>query len=123
MMPTKGLVEVILYVEDMAGMVAFYRDVLGLAVKHPTGVTNYGQEHWVTFETGGCTLALHSGGRARASGEGSEIVFLVDDILAAREELVARGAAMGEVVMAAPGLAVCGGRDPEGNRFAVEARS
>jgi catechol 2,3-dioxygenase-like lactoylglutathione lyase family enzyme len=104
-------------------MVAFYRDVLGLPVGHPQGVADYGQEHWVTFGTGACTLALHSGGQARIGADAPEVVFLVEDVQGARQQLVARGAAMGEVVTAAPGIVVCGGRDPEGNRFAVEARS
>ncbi len=119
---TQGLLEVILHAEDMAGMVAFYRDVLELAVTFPSGAVDYAQEMWVTFDTGGCTLALHGGGQKRLGRETAEIVFAVDDVHVARATLTARGVTMGEVVPAAPGILVCSGRDPEGNRFAVEAR-
>lgn len=120
---TQGLIEVILYVQNMATMVAFYRDVLGLAVRHPQHVTDYDQQHWVTFDTGACILALHSGGQGRLGTDAPEIVFLVEDVQAARRHLVDRGVAMGDVVTAAPGILVCGGRDPESHRFAVESRA
>jgi predicted enzyme related to lactoylglutathione lyase len=119
---TKGLLEVILYAEDMAAMVAFYRDVLELAVTFPANAHDFAREMWVTFDTGGCTLALHGGGQKHLSQERGEVVFLVDDVHAARATLAARGVAMGEVATAAPGITVCSGRDPEGNRFAVESR-
>jgi predicted enzyme related to lactoylglutathione lyase len=120
---TQGLIEIILYVQDMAAMVGFYRNVLGLAVQHPQDATDVSQQHWVTFATGACTLALHSGGQEPPAANAPEIVFLVEDVQAARQQLVDRGVAMGEVVAAAPGILVCGGRDPEGHRFAVESRA
>ena len=58
------LIEIIVYVEDMAAQVAFYRDVLGLRVTWPD-VGDFSGEHWVTFATGAATLALHSGGEQR----------------------------------------------------------
>lgn len=119
---TKGLLEVIVYVEDMAAAVAFYRDTLELPVTYPADNADFAREMWVTFETGGCTLALHGGGQKHLSQETAEVVFLVDDVHAARATLAGRGVAMGEVVSAAPGIRVCAGRDPEGNRFAVESR-
>ena len=120
---TQGLIEIILYVQDMATMVAFYKDVIGLAVQHPQEVADCGQQHWVTFDTGACTLALHSGGQGRPAADAPELVFLVEDVQATRQQLVDRGVAMSEVVTAAPGILVCGGRDPEGHRFAVESRA
>lgn len=119
---TKGLLEVIVYVEDMAAMVAFYRDVLELAVTFPVDAVDFAREMWVTFDTGGCTLALHGGGQEHVGQETAEVVFLVDDVHAARATLAGRGVAMGDVVSAAPGILVCSGRDTEGNRFAVESR-
>lgn len=119
---TRGLLEVIVYAEDMAAMVAFYRDVLELPVTFPADAASYAQEMWVTFDTGGCTLALHGGGQKHWGQETAEVVFLVDDVHAARAALAARGVAMSEVVSAAPGILVCSGRDPEGNRFSVESR-
>lgn len=74
---TRGLLEVIVYVEDMATMVAFYRDVLELPVTFPADAAAYAQEMWVTFDTGGCTLALHGGGQKHWGQETAEVVFLV----------------------------------------------
>ena len=126
-MMINGLIEVILYVEDMASQVAFYRDILGLQVLYPAGLNDYGHEHWVTFKTGECILALHSGGRSRqADDEGSQrpvpkIVFGVGEILRARGHLLDRGVSLGEARLAAPGVWVCDGRDPEGNPFSIES--
>ena len=50
-----NLIEVILYVEDMAGAVAFYRDRLGLPVVYPT-ISDYADEMWVVLSTGCCKL-------------------------------------------------------------------
>lgn len=119
---TQGLLEVIVYVEDMAAMVAFYRDVLELTVTFPEAVADYAGEPWVTFDTGGCTFALHGGGQRHHGQDTAETVFLVDDVYAVRAALAARAVPMSEVVTAAPGILVCGGRDPEGNRFSVESR-
>lgn len=42
------------------------------------------------------------------------------DLAADREELLRRGASMGELRSPAPGVLVCDGVDPEGNRFSLE---
>ena len=42
----------IVFVSDMTRLVAFYRDVIGAAVR-------FESPHWSEFETGGATLALH----------------------------------------------------------------
>ena len=63
-----GLSEIIVYVRDMTAMVTFYRDCLGLPVAYPAGLESYSEEHWVTFNTGQCTLALHSGREHEAAG-------------------------------------------------------
>ena len=59
------LMEVILYVQDMSAQVAFYRGVLGLAVRQPQGVQDFSQVYWTELETGACVLALHAGGQRR----------------------------------------------------------
>ncbi len=51
--------EIIVYVEDMITQVAFYRDVLGLAVVYLWGRTDFSDESWVEFDTGECRLCLH----------------------------------------------------------------
>ena len=117
------LMEVILYVEDMNKQVAFYRDLIGLKIKEPQGVTDFKDAYWVEFETGACTLVLHGGGRRRLGADTPKIVFRVVNIEAARKELLARGVQVGEVRTPAPGVQVCDGEDPEGNPFSIEAHA
>jgi predicted enzyme related to lactoylglutathione lyase len=114
------LMEVILYVQDMAGQVAFYRDRLGLRVKQPRDLADYSGEFWVELDTGACTLVLHGGGRRRLAEDTPKIVFRVADIHAAREELAGREVALGPARSPAPGVWVCDGKDPEGNPFSIE---
>lgn len=120
MIHTGGIIEVILYVEDMETMVSFYRDILGLKVTYPNNVRNYHTEHWVTLWAGACILALHSGGKRRFGPDSPRIVFNVQDIDHARAYLVQRDIEVGDIRMAGPGVYVCDGLDPEGNRFSLE---
>lgn len=114
------LIEVILYVEDMAKQVRFYRDLLGLPVRFPPGKADLSAEGWVTFGEGDCVLALHAGGKRRLGQDTPKVVFQVEDIHTARADLSDRGVALGEVRNPAPGVWVCDGTDPEGHPFSIE---
>jgi predicted enzyme related to lactoylglutathione lyase len=123
-MPVARFDKVILYVEDMERMVAFYRDALGLAVTFPTGVTEFAKEVWVTLDLGnGCSLALHGGGKRRHGEDAPSLVFRCDDIATAGAALSAAGARLATPFEAAPGTLVAKGRDPEGNAISLEASS
>jgi len=115
-----NLIEVILYVEDMARAVAFYRDRLGLPVVYPT-ISDYADEMWVVLSTGSCKLCLHGGAEGKRGTDAPKIVFGVDDIHQARAALTARGVALSEVRNPAPGVLVCDGTDPDGNPFSIES--
>ena len=117
-----GLMEVILYVEDMNAQVSFYRDTLGFSVNEPQDVEEFNEVFWVELDTGSCTLALHAGGQRRLGEDAPKVVFRAADVPAAREELQAREIPMGEVRSPAPGVQVCDGLDPEGNKFSIESR-
>ena len=104
------LVEVVLYVENMERATAFYRDTLGLEPEHES-------EHWTTFRTGACTLALHAG------TEAPDPTFKVDDAESERERLRAAGVEVTEIREPAAGLRVFDARDPDGNRFSIESRA
>jgi catechol 2,3-dioxygenase-like lactoylglutathione lyase family enzyme len=117
-----GLIEVILYVRDMAAQVRFYRDTLGLSIRFPRGLPDYSQEYWVTFETGGCILALHGGSNGNMGHDAPKIVFGVPDLAAARSVLLEKSTRVGEIREAAPGVLVCDGLDPEGNPFSLEQK-
>jgi len=120
-MKSSGLIEIIVYVADMDAQVRFYRDNFGLDVTYPSGLDSYAEEFWVTLDVGGVLLALHGGGQGRLGADTPKIVFGVDDINAARSELLAQGVSLDEVRSAAPGVCVCDGRDPEGNPFSIES--
>lgn len=121
MSPVSELMEVILYVEDMDAQVSFYRDKLGLNVKFPKEATDYREEFWVELDSGPCSLPLHAGGKRRFGEDAAKIVFRVGDILAAKQELTDQEVQMGEIRSAAPGVWVCDGQDPEGNKFSIES--
>jgi catechol 2,3-dioxygenase-like lactoylglutathione lyase family enzyme len=113
--------EVILYVEDMDAQVLFYRDKLGLKVKSPPDSDDYSELFWVELDSGPCTLALHAGGKRRFGDDAPKIVFNVGDILAVRQTLIDQDIPMDEIRSAAPGIWVCDGVDPEGNKFSIES--
>lgn len=116
-----GILEIILYAQEMDTLVAFYRDKLGLAVRYPVGVADYSGQMWVELDAGACVLALHGGGQRRQGADAPKIVFRVAAMDRARATLSARGVALSEVRSPAPGKLVCDGVDPEGNRFSLEA--
>ncbi|MCH7493126.1 VOC family protein [bacterium] len=116
------IAKVVIFVADMGTMVAFYRDTLGLKVAFPPDQEDLSQEHWVTFGTEGCTLALHTGGQPKTDPAPTSVNFAVDDVPAVRDALVAKGVEMSEVNRPFPGVVFAHGRDPEGNAFQVELR-
>lgn len=85
----------VVYVSDMQRSLAFYRDILGLAVK-------FSSPGWSEFSNEGTTLALHrhlqeqSGSQqepaAHAVAGQATLIFIVDDLQATYEALRARGA-------------------------------
>jgi catechol 2,3-dioxygenase-like lactoylglutathione lyase family enzyme len=103
------LVEVVVYTRDMERATAFYRDILGLE-------PGYESEHWTTFRTGACTLALHAG------SEAPDPTFAVADLDEEWARLAAAGVDLTEIREPAPGLRVFDARDPDGNRFSIESR-
>jgi catechol 2,3-dioxygenase-like lactoylglutathione lyase family enzyme len=119
------LSQTIVFAKDMARMVAFYGDALGLPILEGTP-----EDGWVKFDAGGCALALHAIPPAiaaridiqdppRARGDTPiKLAFHVDDVDAARENLVARGVPMQEV-RRRDATALCDGLDPEGNVFQI----
>ncbi|MBX3014018.1 MAG: VOC family protein [Caldilineaceae bacterium] len=119
-MLTSGVIEIILYVEDMQQQVTFYRDVLELPMLFPTGLVDYKMAMWVVFEAGACKLALHGGGRKRLGQDTPMLVFGVTDIQTVHATLRARGVQLQEIFTPGPNVLVCHGTDPEGNPIALE---
>ncbi len=113
------IIEVVLYVKDMQAMVEFYRDVIGLEVKHPQ-VDDYSHESWVTLSTGECTLSLHNGGEGSKVENCPVFTFSTKDIHRAKSHLAEKGRATSAIVEIAPGVYVFHCWDIEENHFAVK---
>jgi lactoylglutathione lyase len=78
---------VMIIVSDMDRSVAFYRDVLGLAVEQES-------DAWSQLDAGTISIGLHHGREGVVANPegGAEIAFYVDDAHKAVEELRSRGA-------------------------------
>ena len=111
-----ALSEVIVYAQDVGQLASFYTDALGLEI------TRGNPEHgFVAFATGDCQLCLHAGGDGDFGASAPKFVFEVDDLEAARSHLLDHDIELGDVRSPAPGVEICDGRDPEGNRFSIES--
>src|SRR6516162_3915859 len=99
--------------KNMPGVVAFYRDVLGLKLRKDN-------KGWKELDANGCIITLHNG--ATATGRRPpKIGFWAKDVSAARDELLSRGAKMSKLV-ARDDFVRCEGKDPDGNLFYVSNR-
>lgn len=118
-----ALTRVIIFVGDVEKCAKFYGDVFGFNVLPQT----YTPGEWAELDTGACPVALHKaygqGGAPIDKPTGStrsahKIVFYAEDVSAKREELIARGAKMGEVQTFGT-LVLCDGQDVEGHVFQI----
>lgn len=105
---------VILFVEDVETLGAFYRDTLGLKLKPSPDDPG----RWPEFEAGACSIALHDGGVPNTSRRAPKIVFYAQDVNAVRASLVARGVKMGRV-QSSDDFRFCDGKDPRGERVST----
>jgi catechol 2,3-dioxygenase-like lactoylglutathione lyase family enzyme len=100
-------VRVILFVRDVSAVARFYQEKLGLPVVSEA-------PGFIELDAGGCRVALHNA--AKANPGRTKLSFYAKDVGKVREELVRRGVRMGRL-LESPGLAMCDGKDPEGNTF------
>jgi predicted enzyme related to lactoylglutathione lyase len=107
----------ILFVQDVSKVGAFYRDVLGLSEK----TSPDDPKAWLEFEAGSCSIALHDGGALSAGRRQPKIVFFAENVTQVRAELMARGAKLGAVQDAGE-FQFCDGKDPEGNPYSINSR-
>ena len=114
-----SMMQIILYVRDMDREVHFYRDVLGLEVVYPQApLGDFSNEMWVEFDAGGCSLALH-GGAEKQPEDSHEVIFKVDDLVHARQEILNAGIQIAEIRLLEDGAPIAEGVDPDGHRFAI----
>ncbi len=109
---------VILYVRDVLKSVPFYRDVLGIPVRHA-------EKGWGELETEGTTVALHGYDKPlpKLPETSPNVVFNVDDVRGAHAALAAAGAKPGKLhqVCAYDGKVGLSTNftDPDGNPLSV----
>jgi catechol 2,3-dioxygenase-like lactoylglutathione lyase family enzyme len=107
------MARVILFTGRMDAMSEFYGQILGLKLVSS-------EKGWREFDAEGATIALHSG-PSSPGRKGPKIVFHAKDVAAEREKLVARGAKFGKV-RDGGALALCDGKDPDGNPIQLSNR-
>lgn len=90
-MTVSGLREVVIYVRDLTAQASFYRDVLGLSMTTPAYLAEVEEARFAWFDLGPIRLALHSGGEGKPGDDGPALVFGVDNLHAAAEELSEKG--------------------------------
>ena len=107
-----SLTLVFYWVSDMDRAVAFYRDVLGLALARRDG------HDWAEFDAGGRRFALHGAteGQTLTPG-GATAVFSVGDLDRAKVALAARGVASDHEGDVSGYARFASFRDPDGNAF------
>ncbi len=117
-MATLQLNMIILYCENMETMVDFYKNKLGLPLKHPKDINDFKEVHWVELDAFPCTLALHYGGKRRIGEDSPEVVFEVkEDLKMVREKFLEKGVKLSDINEISPNELAVKGTDPEGNRF------
>ena len=112
---------VILPVSDIDRSVAFYRDQVGFDLDHDT-TTEFMHVVQLTPRGSGCSIVIGTGLNDSAPGSLKGLQLVVNDIAAAREELVSRGVEVSEVQVLDPrdGGKLMFFDDPDGNSWAVQ---
>src|SRR5512132_4056120 len=95
-----SLGRIILYLQDVRRLAAFYREMLGLEIVEEI------PGEWAVLRAGACELALHRVGKPYRVADprdwqvetNAKLVLTVDcDLAALRDELVAKGVPLGEI--------------------------
>ena len=108
---------IILFVEDVPGVAAFYQRHFGLEPLGP------GEEGWLELRADGCNLALHHGKLppGQRSRSPAKIVFAVRDVPAAVKEFAAGGLKFGKI-FEWNGITFADTKDPAGNPIQISSR-
>jgi len=114
------LTQIILFVQDMAEEVHFFRDVLGFAIRTPQALKDYSEEMWVEFETGACIVALHARAKEKPNNL-HELIFTVEDIEQVRKAIIAAGIEMSAIRTLEDSAYITEGSSPSGHRFGIRS--
>jgi len=113
---------VVVPVSDLERSKAFYRDMVGFTLDHDYQATDAIRIVQLTPPGSACSIVMGLGIPMGEPGSLKGVQLVVDDVQAARAELVDRGVAVSEVVRLGEGD---GGTfvffdDPDGNTWAVQ---
>lgn len=104
---------VIVFVEDMAAGVQFYRDTLGLPLR-------FASPEWAEFDTGATTLALHPSSKDNPAGI-MRLGFSVPDMSECRTHLERAGVRFTREPAPEHGILLAEFVNPSGVRFSLSA--
>ena len=107
------LARIILFTDQIDVLSAFYREHFGLNL-----VTD--EPKWKELDAGGCRIALHAGSKGQPNSRTPKMAFRCADVPAKRDELIARGVAMGKLWQGE--ISFSDGVDPDGNAFQISDR-
>ncbi len=108
---------VIIFVNNLPVVAAFYQDILGLVPK----ICPDDPKEWQEFQAGGLTIALHLSNAPKPRRIATKLVFYSPDVKATKQLLESRGVKLGRVLKT-EFFEFCNGTDPEGNPFSISSR-
>ncbi len=112
----------IYFTDNVQRMVSFYRDVMRMKVLMPPEATDHDPAGWVRLSSGGMEVAIHRAGKPGCPGRNrNKLVFVVDDVGAARVELRKAGVRMGKHHILSK-FECCDFKDPDGNTLQISNR-
>ena len=112
----------IFFTDNVQRMVSFYRDVMRMTVLMPPEATDHDPEGWVRLSSGGVEVAIHRAGKPGCAGRNrNKLVFIVNDVGAAREELRKAGVRVGKHNYYA-NSECCDFSDPDKNTLQISSR-
>ncbi|MBM3934009.1 MAG: hypothetical protein FJ319_06865 [SAR202 cluster bacterium] len=110
---------VVLLVNNIEEVTAFYRDVLELK---PIFNLKIPPPEWIEFNAGNVRLALEqASGMMEQASNFIQLMFYAEDLNATREELIRRGVKVGEIKKTKDGE-FFDSKDPEGHIFRISNR-
>ncbi|KAB2350331.1 glyoxalase superfamily protein [Actinomadura rudentiformis] len=120
-------------VSDVDRAKTFYADQLGFAVDHDTSVSDDVRFVQLTPRGSGCSVVLSNSHEGMSPGSLRGVQLVVNDIKAARAELVERGVDVSEIIVYAEegqrpardgddlnNVGFCRFSDPDGNSWAIQ---
>jgi hypothetical protein len=111
-----ALKRIIIFAKDVTLMYEFYRRTFDIDDGYVAA-----DKKWAELYCDGVNIAFHNGGFSGDKVKYPKLVFYAGDVEKAKETLINRGADMGKVLVIDE-LALCNGKDPEGNVFQISNR-